>query len=78
VETVTKHIGGNGTAFVDTRPVFADMEPGREHVEELHRRLDKNAKEKEAMLAELAEVQRTYLRVSEKAKNLMRRYGVES
>jgi hypothetical protein len=30
------------------------------------------------MLAELAEVQRTYLRVSEKAKNLMRRYGVES
>jgi predicted nuclease with TOPRIM domain len=74
----TRHIEANGAAFMDTRPVFADMNPGKEHVEELHRRLDKNAKEKEAMLSELAEVQRTYQRTSEKAKNLMRRYGVES
>jgi predicted nuclease with TOPRIM domain len=74
----TKHIEANGAAFPDTRPVFADMDPGKEHVEELHRRLDRNAKEKEAILGELAEAQRTYQRTSEKAKNLMRRYGVES
>jgi hypothetical protein len=67
-----------GSAYPEARPVFADMDPAKEHIEELHARLIRNAKEKEAILEELTQVAKVYTRESEKAKNLMRRYGVES
>jgi predicted nuclease with TOPRIM domain len=60
------------------RPVYADMEPPKEHVEEMHKRLESNQKEKEMVLAELSEFIKVHGREVEKAKNLLKRFGVES
>jgi phosphopantetheinyl transferase len=61
-----------------SQPVFADALPSVEHVEELQRRLHKNTQEREAYLAELAELQRVCSRVADKCQKLIKRYGGEA
>jgi hypothetical protein len=73
-----KHIEPNGVAFPDQRPVYADMEPAKEHLQEIHQKLQSAAQQMQAAREELAEFVRVNGREIEKAKNLMRRYGVES